>query len=137
MSETPKQKRNTSGLRPFQKGQSGNPGGRAKEDPQVTMVKNLTKSELAEMGSLLLKGNKTELEKIIKDPGSSMLKIAVASVISKAINKGDMHSLDILLNRLIGKVKDQHDFSGIPATPQSVTQVVISIPSNGREKKPE
>jgi hypothetical protein len=31
----------------------------------------------------------------------------VASVALKIISKGDMYALDVLLNRLIGKVKDE------------------------------
>jgi hypothetical protein len=115
----------------FKKGQSGNPSGKPKEDPRLKMLKNLTKTELVEIGNLVVKGNLTELRAIAKDESCPVIKAMIASIAVKIISKGDVHALDILLNRLIGKVKDEVEHTGRLDMPI----VQITMPSNGREKK--
>lgn len=109
------------------KGQSGNPLG--KQTHLDWKLRQLTRSEFAEIANMIIKGNIVELKKIIKDENSSALHCMVASVAVKCIQKGDMHSLDILLNRMVGKVKEEVELTGDIAAPQ----VIVSLPSNGRE----
>lgn len=93
----------------FKKGQSGNPlGGRA-HDPVMRALKRLTKDELKEVGSLLLRGNLDALKEVSQDKKANVLKVMLASVCVRVMKQGDMHALDILLNRLVGKVKDEVD----------------------------
>ena len=124
-------KPNPQNLRPWKKGQSGNPLGGQLHDAEIRAIKKLTKEELKELGAIVLKNNLDELMKIQDDPNASVLKVLVASVCVKAIKKGDMYSLDVLLNRLIGKVKEEIEHSGDvrPAT------VNIMMPNNGRAVK--
>ncbi len=117
-------------LRPFhwKKGQSGNPAGRAVLLPEEKLFKNLTKKELIEVGNYVIKGDLTALKSMAARPGATVLQIMLAAVCIKVIQKGDMHQLDILLNRLVGKVRDE-----IHATGAVDAKVVVSLPSNGRE----
>lgn len=119
-------------IRPFAKGVSGNPLGGKLHDPEIKAIKKLTKEELKEMGSLVLKNNLDALREIKDDPKASVLKVLVASVCIKAIAKGDMHSLDVLLNRLIGKVKEEIAVEGDGLAAPIVN---IVLPNNGRQKK--
>ncbi len=101
-------------------------------------MKALTKSELMEIANLVVKGDTVALRKIIDDaknnvPGVGTLQAWVAGVAMKGISKGDMGALDVLLNRLIGKVKDEVNFTG--DVPNNAPQVIVTIPSNGREAK--
>lgn len=115
-------------------GQSGNPAGRAPEPPELKALKNLTKKELVDIGNMVIKGDVVKLQKICDDQEESVLRVMIARVCMKVIAKGTMAELDILLNRLIGKVKDEVEHSGsglLGAAPQ----VIVTLPSNGREAK--
>jgi hypothetical protein len=115
----------------WKKGESGNPRGRPPDDFGLRAIKMLTQEELATVANLILKNNVDALKAIGKDENSSVLKTMVAAVAVKIISNGDMHALDTLLNRLIGKVKDQINVTGVEAP-----QVILTIPSNGREENP-
>jgi hypothetical protein len=115
----------------WKKGESGNPNGRPPDPPALKKLKNLTKAELVDVGNMVIKGDHDALKKLAKAPKATVLQRMLASVAVKVIEKGDMHSLDILLNRMVGKVKDEVAFTG------NVPQVVVNLPSNGREAKDE
>ncbi len=111
--------------RPFKKGVSGNPLGRAIEDPAMRMVRHLTKQELVEIGNLVIKNNMKQLQAIAKDPNASVIKTMIASVAVKIVTRGDMQALDVLLNRLIGKVRDDVSIvqtTTVADTPESFEQ---------------
>lgn len=108
-------KRNTSGLKPFVKGQSGNPGGMPKGIVSHAQVKAI----VGRFWAL----NRTELQAIVDNPKSSMGEIAVAAVLVKAANDGDYSRLSFLLDRMVGKVTDvvestthltTEDLTGVP-----------------------
>lgn len=117
-------------LRPIKKGQVLNPKGGQAHDPHLKLIKMLTQKELAEIGNLVIKNNLDALKAIAKDKNATVIKVMLAAVAVKVIEKGDMHALDILLNRLVGKVKEQVEHLGNVAP-----QVVVTLPSNGREVK--
>lgn len=112
----------------FKKGQSGNPGGKIPDSPELKRLKNLTREELANIGNLVIAGDLKAIKKIKDNPNSPALRAMIASVALRVIGKGDMHSLDILLNRLVGKVKDELEVSG-----STGPLIQLSMPSNGRE----
>lgn len=102
----------------FKKGQSGNPLGGKLANPELRAIKRLTSIEVAEIGKLVISKNSAKLKAMIEDSANnpeskhSALKIWIATVAYKGIKKGDAHALDILLNRLIGKVKDKIEITG-------------------------
>ena len=85
-------------LKHFKPGQSGNPSGRRKG--------NITKNEVEDLVSRCFTMTKAELKEIIESPKSRIIDIHVASIIAQGIKKGDLYSLNGLLDRTIGKVKD-------------------------------
>jgi hypothetical protein len=117
----------------WKKGQSGNPLGGQKHDPVLREIRNLTKKELVDIGNLIIKGDLPALKKLAnakKDvPGLTMW---IASVCVKGIERGDVAALDILLNRLVGKVKDE---TLMTAEISAAPQIIVTLPSNGREAK--
>lgn len=119
-------------LKPFPAGQSGNPSGRPKVAPELIAIKNLTEKELIEIGNLVIKGNIQALKDVQKDPEATVIKVMIAAVAVKIISKGDMGALDVLLNRLVGKVKDKLDIKSLNTTP---ARVIVTMPSNGKEAK--
>jgi hypothetical protein len=115
----------------YKPGQSGNPLGGQKHDPEMKRLKNLTKSELIEIGNLIIKKDISALHKVVKDEKSTALQRMIASVVVKIIAKGDMAALDHLLNRLIGKVKDEIAFQGEINAPQ----IIVTLPDNEHSAK--
>lgn len=114
----------------WKKGESGNPAGRPPDALNAAM-KKLTKLELEEIASMIIKGTLADLELIMKSKQSTVLKAMIAGVAVRTIKSGDSSALNALLDRLVGKVKDVTHFSGVgPAT-----TVNLNIPSNGREVK--
>jgi hypothetical protein len=128
---TPKQLAN---LKKIKKGEVRNPGGRPKGDPILDKLKKLTVEELEELVNVLIKGNIGELRRISKDENTSVIKAMVTAVAIKIISRGDMASLDKLLDRLVGKIKERVEHSGT-INGGSAPQVIITLPSNGRETK--
>lgn len=118
-------------LKSWKKGQSGNPKGSTPSVPELKEFKKLSKAEMVDIGNLVVKGDVSELQKVAKDPTASVLKVMVAACAAKIISKGDVNALDTLLNRLIGKVRDEIHHSGEINPPQ----IIITLPDNGRVKK--
>lgn len=95
----------------FKPGQSGNPLGSSVRQQVSSKMKRLTAEQLAEVGSLILDGNCEDLAKLALDREAPVLKVWFASVAVKAIAKGDAQSLNILLDRIVGKVKGEISIS--------------------------
>lgn len=100
--------------KPFQKGVSGNPNGRPKLPPEVLEARKYTRSQVELSLSRLLGKTREELQSISRDPLASALDLTVVSILSKAIQQGDSHRLDFLLNRIIGPVKAEIDLTVHP-----------------------
>lgn len=91
--------------RPFQKGQSGNPGGGLKKSPIVKKFQQTTYEDfinhLQHLGSLA----RDDLQAIVKDPKTPVFQLIFARVLFDAQN-GKVESQKILFDRLWGKVKE-------------------------------
>lgn len=123
----PKQKRPYG----FQKGEIANPYGGGPNAPLARRIRTLTRKELIALGNLVVQGNVHELRRIKKDIAhSSTLKVMLASVALRVIEKGDVAAMEALLNRLIGKVPDKLHHEGLN---DIGPQVIVTVPSNGRE----
>lgn len=103
--------------------------GRGHYPVEVNLLKNLTTKELIDVGNQIVKGSVEDILKYQNNPNASALQVMLAAVVARVIRKGDMQVLDILLNRLIGKVKDEIKLSGEIINPP---QIVIMLPPNNR-----
>jgi predicted small secreted protein len=92
--------------RRFKKGEVHNPLGAGAHNKELRQVKALTQKEIAEVGSFILGNNLEALKAVRANPSSSVFKVWVCSVAITAINKGDAQALNVLLDRIVGKVKD-------------------------------
>jgi hypothetical protein len=119
----------------FKKGQSGNPNGGRAHDQEAKKIKKLTSSELQEVMNLVIKNDLDALQAIVKDKSNSVLKVWIASIAVKGIQKGDGSALDKLLERMVGKVRQDMAFSDTEGNPLAPVQVIVGLPANGREGK--
>ena len=97
---------------------------------ELTQFRNLTKRELIHIGNLVVKGSYTQLNELAESKQATVLHLMLASVCNYIINTGNMITLDKLLDRLIGKVRDEIKLETEAVNPP---QVIVTLPSNGRE----
>ena len=106
-------KPNMSGLKPFVKGQSGNPGGRLKLPDDIKEARKLNQIELERLVNKYLWLTADEVKALDKNPATPMMERMILSIVSIAAEKGDQQRLEFILCRLIGKVKDQIEVSTV------------------------
>lgn len=100
---------NEDNLKPFKKGQSGNPNGRPKS--YVTGLKdagyNMTEINMSIRNMLSM--NIEELRKVYENPDATILEKTVAGAMRKSLEKGSLYSIETLLSRVFGKPKETAD----------------------------
>lgn len=119
-----------SGGRDFKPGQSGNPGGTSKVDRELMVIRKLSKEKFKELANILISGTREDLERMLASPGTSALTEMVIKVVLGIAERGDMTSLDRLLDRLIGKVKDEVDVTVVKPMiieRRNGTEVVLGV----------
>lgn len=117
----------------FVKGQIANPLGAAAHNKDVKIIRKLTCEDLETVISLIQFGKLNDLKAISQDRDANVLKIWIASIAVKAINKGDHAALNALLDRVIGKVKDK-DAKSIIGDLSLLSPVRVYVPKNGSEE---
>lgn len=119
----------------FKKGQpSANPLGGKLHNPEIKLIKRLTEKELAEVATVILQGRIGDLKNLMKNPDTSPLQGMVAGLALKTMTRGDASAFNALMDRILGKVKDNVNVSGTLGTNVTGTsRVIISLPSNNRE----
>ncbi len=98
--------RNTSGLKPFPKGVSGNPGGRPKKLPVTDVI--LRKLD----------------QKCTQDKaGRTWAELIVVALLGRAV-KGDVKAIAELIDRAEGKAKQRNELSGPDGGPIDMGRTV-------------
>lgn len=100
-------------LKPWKKGDpSPNPGGRPKLSDAERKLRHSTKEQMKEVGDMIVNGSRVELVHILDNPHEySELQYQIACALKVSSEKGDWFTVDKILDRLIGKVKDEIDVS--------------------------
>ncbi len=88
----------------FQKGKSGNPGGRVKMPEDVKELKKIGRVEIERSLSKFLLLTLEQLEKKKADPQATVIDLFIISILKHGLKNGDPIRLNFLLDRLIGKV---------------------------------
>lgn len=99
------------GGRDWKPGQSGNPIGTTKEDHELRKIRHITKDQIKDILSLIAGATHEEMEAILEKPETTALTMMIVKIYMTIAEKGDMHAFDVLLNRVIGKVKDELDIT--------------------------
>ena len=117
------------GGRNFKKGQSGNPRGPEPLPEDIKAARKINVVEFERIVNKFLFASKGEVIKVTADPNTPVLELMVGAIVHKAVIEGDERRLDFILNRLIGKVKEQVEHSAKDGSPL----VILTMPRNGRE----
>jgi hypothetical protein len=95
----------------FKPGQSGNISGRPKLPDDIVQARKVCQLELERIINRLIYLSASELKAVMASPETPMFEIMIASIIAQAAQKGDQMRLEFVLQRMIGKVKDQVELS--------------------------
>jgi len=100
------------GGRDFVKGVVTNPNGRPKVSSQLKEIKQLNATRLAELLNEFINMDKEALIAKSKDPSTTVFELIICSILKNAYDKGDQQRINFILDRLVGKVKDQVEHTG-------------------------
>lgn len=90
----------------FKKGQVANPKGRPKLLPENHGVKKLSTEDLRRMITRFFNMTFEEMSRKVDDPAATTLELCIASCLNKAIETGDFTKIGVMIERVIGRVKD-------------------------------
>jgi hypothetical protein len=99
--------RNGGTINQLQKGESGNPNGRPRKFISELKDQGYKLAEVNDCIQVMLSMTFEELAEIFKNPKATVLEKTVASAIKKGIEKGDLISIETLLNRVYGRPKEK------------------------------
>ncbi len=91
----------------FQKGKSGNPGGRKRIPPDIERARHLTQVELERAINHYFFMDRIELKAALSDEKTPVLELIVGTIMAKAITAGDHQRLEFILGRMLPKLKER------------------------------
>lgn len=94
--------------RPFKRGNTASVGhGRPPHSPEYKAFKSLNKEEMARLLTIFLNHSIEEVKAFAKDPKSPAMMAVMASCFMKAHETGNFAFIESVLQRTVGKVKEQ------------------------------
>lgn len=127
-------------LKPFKPGQSGNPGGRPKLPEDVREARTFNKIECERVLNKFLTWPLEDLAAFVSDKKSPVLEALVARILLEGVKRGDHVRLEWVMQRLIGKVKEEIDLTTKGSLHFQVVNLINNIEkevSNGEESSPK
>lgn len=123
--------------KPWKKGQSGNPKGRPTKPVLQLKKEGYKLHEINDTIQTLLNLNLEELKDVWENPKATLLERTIASAIRKGIEKGNLESVETLLNRVYGKPKEAVDVTtkGQAIDQSPFTIKIIRTDKDGDEKE--
>jgi hypothetical protein len=114
---------------PYKKGEQG--PGAVPGNPAFTLdlntVKRLTVLQLQEIITFVMLNDTTAIRALKEDPKSTILQAWLAAAAIKGVKDGNAHSLNIMFDRMVGKVKEVMEFSGLTPT-QGMSRILSMTP---------
>ena len=98
-------------LIPYKKGQSGNPKGRPKKYVLSLKKEGYKLTEINDTIQAMVSMNMEELKKVYENENSTILEKTVAAALRNGLKKGQLESIETLLNRVYGKPKEKMDIT--------------------------
>jgi hypothetical protein len=91
----------------FKKGTSGNPNGRPKKFVSLMADEGYSKSEVTDCIQVMMAMTFDELKDVFKAPEATVLEKSLAMAIRKGIEKGNLQTIESLLDRVYGRPKQE------------------------------
>jgi hypothetical protein len=95
----------------WDKGESGNPKGRPKKPVLQMKVEGYKLAEINDTIQMMVGMTAGELLKVWENPKATILERTIASALRKSIEKGNLDSVETLLNRVYGKPNEKLDIT--------------------------
>jgi len=95
----------------WDKGESGNPKGRPKKPVLTMKVEGYKLAEINDTIQMMVGMTSGELLKVWENPKATILERTIASALRKSIEKGNLDSVETLLNRVYGKPNEKVDIT--------------------------
>lgn len=102
---------NEKNLKPFVKGESGNPNGRPRKYVSLLKDSGYKLSEINDTIQSMMAMDLEELKQVWDNPKATILEKTIANAMKKSLEKGSLYSLETLLTRVYGKPKEQVDMN--------------------------
>jgi hypothetical protein len=99
-----------------------NPYGQPRKYVSTLIKDGYKKAEVNDTIQALISMNVEEIKEVLTNDQATILEKTVASALIKSISRGDLSSIESLINRVYGKPKDHVETSG--------TQVIEIIRTN-------
>lgn len=112
----------------FIKGISGNPRGRPLLPEDLRLAKQEKQEDFERIMIKLLDSPIVEIDEILKNPDTDALTLLVGSIIGKALKEGDHQRFNFLLDRLIGKAKENFQLTGPDGGPIEIVRRFKDLP---------
>lgn len=96
-------------LKIWEKGESGNPKGRLKKLVPSMKVEGYKLTEINDTIQSIISMTMDELKDVWNNPKSTILEKTVAGALKKSLEKGNLESVETLINRVYGKPKEKID----------------------------
>jgi hypothetical protein len=99
---------NIENLKPFKKGYDIRREGNGRPKKFITQLNTMgyTNTEIIETLKVLLAMTIFELHEVYTSPNATILELSIAKALVKGIERGNIYTLNELLNRILGKPKD-------------------------------
>lgn len=96
-------------LKVWEKGESGNPKGRLKKLVPSMKIEGYKLTEINDTIQSIISMTMDELKDVWNNPKSTILEKTVAGALKKSLEKGNLESVETLINRVYGKPKEKID----------------------------
>lgn len=113
----------------FKPGQSGNPNGRPRKYVSFLREQGYKLSEVNDCIQVMMSMTLEELKAVWDNKDATVMEKTIASAIKKSIEKGNLDSIEVLLNRAFGKPKEPIEMN-LSGSHEVIN--IIQLPDNGR-----